>query len=135
MRFKLSNKRRKNGFTLIELVVVMCIIGILASVLIPQISGYVTEAKKLKVLDQSRSVVMAVESYNLRNTSLISKSDTISGITKKVGISKYFKREDMDKLNDGTTVEECYKIVEGAEFEIDPSTEKLKSILSNTENN
>ena len=135
MRFKLSNKRRKNGFTLIELVVVMCIIGILASVLIPQISGYVTEAKKLKVLDQSRSVVMAVESYNLRNTSLISKSDTISGITKKVGISKYFKRKDMDKLNDGTTVEECYKIVEGAEFEIDPSTEKLKSILSNTENN
>ena len=134
MIFKLSNKRRKKGFTLIELVVVMCIIGILASVLIPQISGYVTEAKKLKVLDQSRSVVMAVESYNLRNTSQIAKSDKLINITKKAGIFKYFTMEDIDKLNGENTVEECYKIVNGAEFEIDDS-EKLISIISDTENN
>ena len=128
MNFKLKkfSKKKKKGFTLIELVVVMCIIGIIASVLIPQISGYITEAKKLKVLDQSRAVVMAVESYNLTNTEKIKDSDTVGSIKTKAGVSKYLKDVTLDKLNDTTTIKNCYDIVNGNEFEIDENTEKLK---------
>lgn len=120
-------KTKNKGFTLIELVVVMCIIGILASVLIPQISGYITEAKKLKVLDQSRAVVMAVESYNLKNgTAKIKKDETIGSIKIKTGVSKYLEGNTLDKLNDTTTLQKCYDIVDGNEFEINDDTEKLK---------
>ena len=128
MKSKGLNKNKKKGFTLIELVVVMCIIGILASALIPQISGYITEAKKLKVLDQSRSVVMAVESYNLKNKSKITQNTTIKTLMSNSGVLKYLKDVKLENLNDGTTVKECYGIVNGLEFEIDDSTEKLKSV-------
>lgn len=132
MKLEKLNEKKK-GFTLIELVVVMCIIGILASTLIPQISGYITEAKKLKVLDQSRSVVMAVESYNLRSKSKVDGNKTIGNIKDQVEIAKYLKDVNLDNLNDTTTIKECYDIVNGSEFEIDDSTEKLKSVLSSSE--
>ncbi|WP_294392525.1 type II secretion system protein [uncultured Clostridium sp.] len=134
MRIGLRKEKCKKGFTLIELIVVMCIIGILAGTLIPQISGYITEAKKLKVLDQSRSVVMAVESYNLKSTSKISKSDTIISIKSRSEVSKYLKGVNLTNLNEGTTVGECYSIVNGSEFEIDESTEKLTNVISPVQN-
>ena len=128
LKFQLEkSNRKKKGFTLIELIVVICIIVILASVLIPQISGYVREAKKIKVLDQSRSVVMAVESYNLKSTEKIKDSDTVAAIRSKAGVSKYLKDVKLDNLNDTTTLKQCKDIVNGNEFEIDDNTEKLKS--------
>ena len=53
LRESRKKQKKKKAFTIIELVVVMCIVGILASALIPQVGGYITEAKKMKVVDQS----------------------------------------------------------------------------------
>lgn len=134
MRLRKSKmKQNKKGFTLIELVVVMCIIAILASALIPQISGYITEAKKMKVLDQSRTVVMAVDSYNLKNTVKLDDSSTIEKIKTNPGVSKYLNDEvKLDNLNDDTTIKDCKNIVNGAEFTIDED-EKLASVILNNE--
>ena len=73
---------------------------------------------------------MAVETYNLKSKSKISNSETINNIKNKAGISKYLKDVKLDNLNDNTTVKECYDIVNGSEFEIDGSTEKLKTVIS-----
>ena len=133
MRLRKSKmKQNKKGFTLIELVVVMCIIAILASALIPQISGYITEAKKMKVLDQSRTVVMAVDSYNLKNMVKLNDSDTIGKIKANPGVSKYLNEDvKLDNLKDTTTIKDCKNIVDGAEFTIDED-EKLASVIPNT---
>ena len=133
MRLRKSKmKQNKKGFTLIELVVVMCIIAILASALIPQISGYITEAKKMKVLDQSRTVVMAVDSYNLKNTVKLNDSDTIEKIKANPGVSKYLNEDvKLDNLKDTTTIKDCKNIVDGAEFTIGDD-EKLASVIPNT---
>ena len=77
---------------------------------------------------------MAVESYNLKSKSKISENTTINNIKNKAEISKYLKDVNLENLNDTTTIKECYDIVNGSEFEIDDSTEKLKSVLSSSEN-
>ena len=57
-------KKKKKGFTLIELMAVIAIIAILAAVLVPTVSGYIKRAKKTAIITQVRNVVSAVETYN-----------------------------------------------------------------------
>ena len=127
LRESRKKQKKKKAFTIIELVVVMCIVGILASALIPQVGGYITEAKKMKVVDQSRSVVMAVDSYNLKNKVKYPEDKTVSHIKSEAGISKYLKDVKFDNLKDNTKMEECRSIVNGSEFTIDEN-EKLEKV-------
>ena len=46
---------KKRGFTIVELVIVIAVIAILASVLIPTFSGVVTKAKKSVALQDARN--------------------------------------------------------------------------------
>ena len=43
-------KKSKKGFTIVELVIVIAVIGILAAVLIPTFSGIVEKAKRTAAL-------------------------------------------------------------------------------------
>ena len=56
-------KNRKKGFTLVELIVVLVILAILAALLIPALTGYIDKAKKKQVVAETRSCVMALQTY------------------------------------------------------------------------
>ena len=60
--FKLKRKDKNDGFTLVELVAVMAIIAILAAAFIPRFGNYLTEAKKVGILNEAKSIVTAYES-------------------------------------------------------------------------
>jgi general secretion pathway protein G len=64
-----TNRRRiksnNNGFTLIELMVVIVILGILAGLIIPRIMGRPEEAKQLKAKMQIESLETALKLYKL----------------------------------------------------------------------
>ena len=79
MRIVRKDKKKK-GFTLIELVAVVAIIGILAAILVPKIAGYMNEAKKTKVIDQARKVLLVVETYNMKHDTPIAMNDTVPGV-------------------------------------------------------
>ena len=57
----------QRGFTLIELMVVIVILGILAGLIVPRIMGEPDKAKKLKARMQIESIGTALKMYKLDN--------------------------------------------------------------------
>ncbi len=57
------NKKIKKGFTLIELIVVIAIIGVLMMIATPVLKGYTTKANETKYLASSESVMKAIAMF------------------------------------------------------------------------
>lgn len=127
-------RNKKKGFTLIELIAVVAIIGILATVLVPKVGGYMQEAKKTKVIDQSRKVILAVETYNMKNDDTIDDTKTISTILNKQSVTELIEpgvekaqilSSTLNKLPSTMKLSECKAIVqEGKDFKVKNSGSK-----------
>ncbi|MFH1452440.1 MAG: type II secretion system major pseudopilin GspG [Armatimonadota bacterium] len=63
---KKRNKKQR-GFTFLEVMVVVAILAILATLIIPRLTGRVDEAKITKAVLQMRSIMQALELYKLDN--------------------------------------------------------------------
>ncbi len=57
----------ERGFTLIEIMVVVVILGILAAVIIPRISGKPEQAKRIKAITDIKSIETALSLFMLDN--------------------------------------------------------------------
>lgn len=60
-------KSRARGFTLIEVMVVVVILGILATLIVPKLMNRPDDAKRVKVMADIRTLEEALELYRLDN--------------------------------------------------------------------
>jgi general secretion pathway protein G len=123
--FKTTKNHRMQGFTLIEIIVVVVIIGLLAAVIAPNIFGQVGEARIKKSLSDLRALESALNLYRLDNFNYPTTDQGIQAlVTKPSGSPEaknyrkggYLKRLPLDPW--GSEYQYSNPGASGAEFDL-----------------
>jgi len=85
IRCRFSDRR---GFTLIEIMVVMVILGILAGLIIPRIMGRPEEARRTKARIQIESIETALKLYKLDNGSYPTTEQGLQALVEPPSVGK-----------------------------------------------
>jgi type II secretion system protein G len=72
---RVRGKNGKRGFTLIEILIVVVILGILAAIVIPQFTSASQEASMSSAKSQLQSIRSQIELFRVKNTGENGKAD------------------------------------------------------------
>lgn len=92
----IKNAKKKKGFTLVELIAVIAILGILAAVIVPRVGNFTTQANTTRTKSNAAIILNAIEIYN----SQVSTNDKRIGNSSSNSLSN---PKITELINDNTT--------------------------------
>src|SRR5437879_4788375 len=109
-------RTRKSGFTLVEILIVVIILGILAAIVIPQFTNASTEARKSSLLSQLQTLRSQVQLFKLQHNDilpdlvanqwaqLMSKTDLTGAVNAAGAYGPYLESTPKNPLNTNSKV-------------------------------
>ncbi len=85
---KKLNKQKQKGFTLIEIMVVVVILGVLGALVAPSILGRPDEARVTVAKNDIRQISNALDMYKLDNFKYPTQSEGLKALVEKTGSAK-----------------------------------------------
>ena len=79
----MKNQHRQRGFTLLEMMVVIVILGILASLTIPSLMGNKEKADRQKAVSDIATLENALDMYRMDNSRFPSNEQGVEALAKK----------------------------------------------------
>ena len=86
MKIKTKLKQNIDAFTLIEVMVVLAIIGILASLIVPNLTGRADQARIIAAKQDIMSIDQALSLYKLDNATIPTSTQNLNSLVNKPSI-------------------------------------------------
>ncbi len=97
-----SNRHRSSGFTLVEILIVVIILGILAAIVIPQFTNASQDARKSSLTSQLQTLRSQVELYKLQHRDQYPTDDgTLEGTWDWTKLTGKTNEEGTAEVSDG----------------------------------
>jgi general secretion pathway protein G len=84
---KIMKNNRRSGFTLIEIMVVLVIMGIMAALVVPRILGRTDDARKVSAKADISSIMQALKLYKLDNMRYPTTQQGLDALVKKTTLA------------------------------------------------
>ena len=85
----MKNRYRQQGFTLIELMIVVAIIGVLAAIAYPSYQRYVIKTKRTDMMTEMQNIASQIESRKLAQGSYTNAGTGLDGSFPRGGTALY----------------------------------------------
>lgn len=129
-----KNLKNKKGFTLIELIVVIVIIGILAAIIVPRLAGFTSSADKSAAEADARTILTAASAYYAANKEDFESEGTIdeeSDLADLVGDLKGTLVDDKISVGSSGEISFTYKL---GEWTVEVEDGSIKSVTGGDDN-